>query len=355
MAYVTHRGVRFHVQQLGRSRGGPDHAGGPSPRLPVVMVHGLLTASCASWYFTCGPALARGRVVFTYDLRGHGLSDRPRSGYSSVTHAEDLDLLTAELGPFVLVGHSFGSLVATRFALAHPERVRGLALIEPPILTHDGAAWWSRPPERCGAVPPSVDGRQATAGIGGIDTQLLGPLVRRGEDRGCSRRPAIERITSLTRDTTVLADLAHELPVTDTELTQLVDPLLVVLGNRSTAAAVAPRVTRVRGAASVVLLDAGHAVHVDARDELTRLLDRLADQAGSSHTHTHTGHHQASYGVRATTRPGVGEGTSEGTSEGDGASRGTGDGTGGGNSASGTCTAAFSVTDEPAGDEVAYG
>ena len=47
--------------------------------------------------------------------------------------ALDLVELTAGLPPFGLVAHSYGCLVAARFAAARPERVRGLALVEPPF------------------------------------------------------------------------------------------------------------------------------------------------------------------------------------------------------------------------------
>ena len=65
------------------------------------------------------------------DQRGFGHSERPESGYSIATMAEDaiafLDAL--DIPRATLVGHSFGSFVARRAALAHPERVAALALI----------------------------------------------------------------------------------------------------------------------------------------------------------------------------------------------------------------------------------
>jgi len=65
------------------------------------------------------------------DQRGFGDSDRPESGYSIPEMADDaiafLDAL--DIPRATLVGHSFGSFVARRAAIAHPDRVAALALI----------------------------------------------------------------------------------------------------------------------------------------------------------------------------------------------------------------------------------
>ena len=123
MPLIDSRGMVVNAVELGGGR-------------PVVMIHGLLTGSSASWYFTCAPALAQQHRVLLYDLRGHGKSSRPEAGYDTATLAEDLDGLLDAMqirGPVSVVGHSYGALVATRFALAHPERVDRLALVEAPL------------------------------------------------------------------------------------------------------------------------------------------------------------------------------------------------------------------------------
>ena len=65
------------------------------------------------------------------DQRGFGESDRPESGYSIPELADDaiafLDAL--DIPRATLVGHSFGSFVARRAAIASPDRVAALALI----------------------------------------------------------------------------------------------------------------------------------------------------------------------------------------------------------------------------------
>jgi pimeloyl-ACP methyl ester carboxylesterase len=95
---------------------------------PVVLLHGW-PDSCFSWSKVM-PHLARHRVL-ALDQRGFGDSERPASGYAIDDFASDvaafLDALS--IGRAAVVGHSFGSLVARRVALAHPERVSKLVLI----------------------------------------------------------------------------------------------------------------------------------------------------------------------------------------------------------------------------------
>src|SRR5947209_6975260 len=114
-------GILLHYQQIGQ---GPD----------VVMVHGI-TGNQAIWHLEIIPALMQEYRLTTYDLRGHGYSDMPPTGYTTADHARDLDHLLDELGieHTCLVGHSFGAEIALHYAILHPQRVNRLALIEPAI------------------------------------------------------------------------------------------------------------------------------------------------------------------------------------------------------------------------------
>src|SRR5213079_2620368 len=97
----------------------------------VVLVHAV-TSNQAVWVFTglVEAVAADGFRVTSYDLRGHGVSDRPPTGYTSAVMAEDLRQLHAALGlgPALLVGHSFGGVVATHTALLAPDAVAGVIL-----------------------------------------------------------------------------------------------------------------------------------------------------------------------------------------------------------------------------------
>jgi pimeloyl-ACP methyl ester carboxylesterase len=97
----------------------------------VVMIHGL-GANIAFWYMYILPRLAREFRVLAYDLRGHGYSAMPASGYTSASLAADLLGLLDQLGlaSVHLVGHSFGGAVALHFAVQHPERVRTVTMAD---------------------------------------------------------------------------------------------------------------------------------------------------------------------------------------------------------------------------------
>ena len=114
-------GVELHYQQFGH---GPD----------LVMIHGI-TGNLAIWHLEIVPALMSQFRITTYDLRGHGYSSVPPTGYTTADHATDLKNLLDHLGisqAFVM-GHSFGADIALHFTILFPEYVDRLVLVEPAI------------------------------------------------------------------------------------------------------------------------------------------------------------------------------------------------------------------------------
>jgi pimeloyl-ACP methyl ester carboxylesterase len=117
MPEVEVNGTRLYYQQSGA---GPD----------VVLVHAV-TSNQAVWVFSgLVEALAADFRVTAYDLRGHGFSARPATGYTSAVMAEDFRRLhrALELKPAYLVGHSFGGVVSMHAAALAPECVAGVLL-----------------------------------------------------------------------------------------------------------------------------------------------------------------------------------------------------------------------------------
>ena len=114
-------GIELHYQQFGE---------GP----PLVMIHGI-TGNLAIWHLEIVPALLNEFRITTYDLRGHGYSDVPPTGYTTAHHATDLKNLLDQLGigKTHVMGHSFGADIALHFAILYPERVERLVLVEPAI------------------------------------------------------------------------------------------------------------------------------------------------------------------------------------------------------------------------------
>ena len=107
---------------------------GPSAGEPTVLLHGW---GASSYSFRHALTLLPERAIRTIavDLRGFGLSDKPmrRGWYTLESYAEDLDsvLDALALDRATLVGHSMGGGIALHYALRRPERVSGLALVNP--------------------------------------------------------------------------------------------------------------------------------------------------------------------------------------------------------------------------------
>ncbi|MFI6096482.1 alpha/beta fold hydrolase [Lentzea sp. NPDC051213] len=99
----------------------------------VVFLHGMGTDSLASFYLTLAPPVAAAGInVISYDLRGHGKTERPASGYTIADFVADLHDLLCQLDveQVHLVGNSFGGTLAFSYAAAHPSRVRSIVCIE---------------------------------------------------------------------------------------------------------------------------------------------------------------------------------------------------------------------------------
>lgn len=104
----------------------------PPARGTVLLLHGLASNRSRYAEFVATTRLAEHWNLVRVDLRGHGESDT-RSRLSLEAWCADLlALLDAErVQQAILVGHSLGAQVALAFAAAHPDRVAGLALIDP--------------------------------------------------------------------------------------------------------------------------------------------------------------------------------------------------------------------------------
>ena len=100
------------------------------PQRTFVFLHGF-GGQALQWIYQMQKFSLQNRVI-ALDLRGHGLSDKPITGYDMPTMLADIETALDTLrvtDPVVLVGHSFGGALATEFALAHPGRVARLVLM----------------------------------------------------------------------------------------------------------------------------------------------------------------------------------------------------------------------------------
>lgn len=115
-------GIRLHYVEMGSGA-------------PVVFVHGSLS-DYEYWSGQIGPFSKHYRDI-AYSRRYDFPNTNPaRSNYSAATDADDLARLieVLKLGKAVLIGHSYGALVALFLAVKRPDLVRALVLAEPPAV-----------------------------------------------------------------------------------------------------------------------------------------------------------------------------------------------------------------------------
>ena len=117
---VNAGGHRLHIYRMGEGT-------------PAVVMDSGFPASSLSWTFV-QPAVARFTQACSYDRAGLGWSDAgpmPRSSRQIVEELRALLLNAGVEGPFVLVGHSFGTFTVRLFASTYPGDVVGLVLVDP--------------------------------------------------------------------------------------------------------------------------------------------------------------------------------------------------------------------------------
>lgn len=107
-----------------------------APEAPVIFLHGgpgVPDMRGDSEYFE---RISRdGFDVYVYDMVGRGRSSRladPR-GYTLERDVADLEAIHWEIGAekVVLIGHSYGAVLAAAYAASHPERVEKMVLSSP--------------------------------------------------------------------------------------------------------------------------------------------------------------------------------------------------------------------------------
>jgi N-formylmaleamate deformylase len=99
----------------------------------LVLIHGI-TSSSLSW-IRVAPALAAHARVIAVDLKGHGDSDRPASGYRLADQADEVAGLCTALGlsSVVVIGHSWGGGIALHLATRGNTPIERLVLEDPGI------------------------------------------------------------------------------------------------------------------------------------------------------------------------------------------------------------------------------
>ena len=94
----------------------------------VVLIHGFLENS--TMWKNIIPELSKNRII-TIDLLGHGKTDCLGYVHSMELFAKAINVVLKHLKirKYILIGHSLGGYVALAFAEKHPQKVKGLCLM----------------------------------------------------------------------------------------------------------------------------------------------------------------------------------------------------------------------------------
>ena len=254
-------GVRIAVRDEGSST------------VPLVLLHGFLGGF--DDFDPVWAPLSAGRRLIAPDHRGFARSDNPGAGYTFDALASDvlalLDVL--DVAMVDLLGHSMGGGVALRVALAAPDRVRSLVLVD--------------------------TGARSAGPMGGVLTRLTHPLLRllgparfhdrlvaplarlvAGPDAPGVSEPAAARFRDRLLDIDPRAyralgiELSGQVDLTN-RLPTLAMPTTVVVGERDAAglrAAARELAAHLPNAVLEVVADAGHSPFDDQPEAVVALL-----------------------------------------------------------------------------------
>lgn len=139
----------------------PDADARPASPTAFVLVHGL-ASSLHLWDGVGVRLAALGHRVVQVDLRGHGGSDKPDSGYETESVAADVAAIIEQLGLTrpVVAGQSWGGNVVVELAASRPGLTAGIVCVDGGVIElRDVFADW----ETCLArlSPPDLAGTKA--------------------------------------------------------------------------------------------------------------------------------------------------------------------------------------------------
>ncbi len=100
---------------------------------PTIVLEAGLGGNYLDWTLV-QPLIAQHHHVCAYDRAGSGFSQSTARSRTAANITDDLHALVDKAGlqkPFILVGHSFGGMMALHYAVRFPADVAGLLLLDP--------------------------------------------------------------------------------------------------------------------------------------------------------------------------------------------------------------------------------
>lgn len=172
---------------------------------PIVLLHGLASSSHI-WNLVAPLLNKHGYTVTALDQRGHGESEKPDSDYDFDTILADdaaaMDTLGIEHP--ILVGHSWGAMVALQYAALHIGLVHALVLVDGATNQLSARPGWSREQAMKDLAPPRFAGTPRDTFLSSYRNSPL------GEQWSSELEESILNIVRLRDDDTVTPRLDYE-------------------------------------------------------------------------------------------------------------------------------------------------
>ncbi len=249
-------------------------------RLPVVFLHGGPGEGSQHVPVLTGPAVETELEMVYFDQRGSGRSERPWTReYGIDVLVEDVENLRLALGveQIVVMGHSFGGLLALEYAAAYPARVSNVVTVSG---LSDIPATQRSVCQRLARLDPEAYARamrdplpgglcNSFAAYSGEEADRFARASMYPDPRTGELVDSVDRVDGL-RNTGELSRALFAIPdIFEYRFDghdRLTMPVLVVAGREDHQVGVAPQEALARelpNATLVILEDAGHFPHVD--------------------------------------------------------------------------------------------
>lgn len=292
--------VALHLEVEGPARAPSSERATPLPRPQpppptLCLVHGF-GGSARNWRPQARALRDRVRVA-AFDVRGHARSGAPRAAaaYAPDCFVADVGRVLDALGvpskprarseAAVIGGLSMGAGIAARFAIEHPERVRGLVLA--------ALAPGARGPRAPGAAGAEEGTRQRSWAIAFADAiereglEAAGARYAWGPESGFDPAAAkMIRLGFLEHPPYAVAHTLRQLLAEQPGWQEIADslallalPVLVIVGERDRVSrgACEKLAAALPGAKLVVVPGAGHVVNLEARAAVSAALAEFLD------------------------------------------------------------------------------
>jgi len=249
-----------------------DSGTGPS----VVLLHGIASSSVT--FDNVIPLLVDRYRVIAIDLLGFGQSPSPAdSSYTLDEHVGAIHRTLRGLsirGPIVLVGHSMGGLIATRYAALHAAKVAQLIVLAPPVYV---------PGE---TILDPLERLQVDALQGLYDFMRQNPAFTSAGAKALSRISPIKNVVEVSeknwRAFSLSLENCIESQTTLTDMAQVTAPIELVYGTLDPFVAPAGMrmIERMRGVSTHRVEGMDHLIRPRFAQEIVRVIDNPSPPTG---------------------------------------------------------------------------